>query len=612
MSKSLYLIVDVGSTTTKAILIEWVAGEYRLTHRGEAATTVEEPYADVMIGVRRAVNEVVRASGYDMLTDVGTNPRPGDRRVEFLATSSAGGGLQVLVCGLVKRVTADSAERAALGAGAVILDVICADDQRPLFRRLEAVRQARPDIVLLAGGVDGGGSVEFAVEFADLLSAAKPQARLGNDYRLPVIYAGNNAGAPLVQDTLEESFELHIVPNLRPGFHHENLDPARDQIHRVFLGHVMEQAPGYPRLKRATTAPILPTPVAVGRIMTHLAERDQVNILGVDIGGATTDIFSVIDGRFGRTVSANLGMSYSAGNVLLQSGTGKIKRWLPMPVTDDHLDDMIANKVVYPTTIPDGRADLLVEQALAREAMRLALKQHVSLTVEPPREKTAFEQAISTQLDNLLLKQSTFDIASINLLVGSGGVLSHAPRRAQAAIMLLDAFQPYGHTDLAVDSIFMMPHLGALTQKDSKAALNVLERDCFIRLGPSFSLFAARQALEHIGQPVLEYQLTWSGGEERGRVLFGEIKVLKLPSDQHGNLSLRPLEGDIGAGKGLTLKTRVSGGVVGVILDCRGREILFPRGQESSQRIGQWLQSLGAYDVAELQALGGGLACVLG
>ena len=604
MSEQRYLIVDVGSTTTKALLIEPVMGEYRLTYRGEAATTVERPYADVMIGVRRAVSELAESSGYNLLTSTGINLEMMNGGCsDFLATSSAGGGLQVLVCGLVKKVTAESAERAALGAGAIIVDVISADDGRSTFRRLEAVRQARPDMILLAGGVDSGGSVEFAIEFADLLNYAKPQSRLGSEFRLPVIYAGNNAGAPLVQDTLDSSFELHIVPNLRPGFHEENLQPARDMIHEVFLGHVMEQAPGYPGLKRLTTAPVLPTPVAVGRIMTHLAERDRVNILGVDIGGATTDVFSVVDGQFARTVSANLGMSYSAGNVLLQAGPAAIKRWLPFQIRDEQLQDVIANKVVFPTTVPDDWRELLIEQALAREAMRLALEQHAALTVKLPVEKTTLQKAFSGALSNIVQSALNFDLSKINLLVGSGGVLSHAPLRSQAAAMLLDAFQPLGYTELAVDSIFMMPHLGALTQKNPDAALNVLEQDCFIRLGPNFSLFSLSPELERLGENVVEYELTSQGTTQRGTVCLGSLQVLPLSATQGGRLRLRPLSGDIGAGKGVTLDAEIRGGAVGVIVDCRGRGINWPKDSPTYPESRRWLESLGAVDP---DALGGG------
>lgn len=566
-----YLIVDVGSTTTKALLIEPVDGEYRLTRRGEAATTVEAPAEDVMIGVRRAVAELGMVVDCPASSDDQAEWLPPD--LQFLATSSAGGGLQVLVCGQVRSVTAESAERAALGAGAVLLDVFSSDDRRPVFQRMEALRRARPDMVLLAGGVDGGQSVDFAVEFCDLLNSARPRPRFGQGYRLPVIYAGNSLAAPLVQDTLDDTFQLTVVPNLRPSLDQEDLQPTRQRIHELFLSHVMERAPGYQRLQQAASAPILPTPLAVGRILTRLAEREAANILAADIGGATTDIFSVVDGRFDRTVSANLGMSYSAGNVLASAGLEQVQRWLPFTISPGQLRDLIGNKVINPASIPETVVELLVEQAVAREALRLSWEQHLRLTIELPGERSRLQQAFSSQSANFLQRQRRLDLRSVQLIIGSGGVLSHAPARGQAALMLLDAFQPLGYTFLAVDSVFMLPHLGALSQRDLSTALHVLDRDCLTPLGPSVSLLGAFPA-EASGQPALSFRLHSAAGTQAGTVNFGSLRRLTLPPGASGRLELRPLaDVDVGAGRNASLELEVPGGVVGVLLDCRGRPL---------------------------------------
>jgi hypothetical protein len=122
---------------------------------------------------------------------------------------------------------------------------------------------------------------------------------------------------------------LQFVDNVRPVLEEEKLGPARDAIHELFMEHVMAQAPGYDKLMSWAHAPIMPTPGAMGLIIQALAERDKVNVVGVDIGGATTDVFSVFDGVFNRTVSANLGMSYSISNVLAEAGIDNIRRWVP-------------------------------------------------------------------------------------------------------------------------------------------------------------------------------------------------------------------------------------------------------------------------------------------
>ena len=175
------LATDCGSTTTKCILIQKTGDEYRLAVRGEAPTTVEAPAEDVTVGVANAVAEVQELIGRPLLHPDRTLIKPfdGSRGTDiYLSTSSAGGGLQMVVGGVVKEITAESAQRAALGAGAIVMDVLASNDRRPAHEKIERIRQLRPDMVLLAGGVDGG-TVKHVVELAQILAAADPRPRLG-------------------------------------------------------------------------------------------------------------------------------------------------------------------------------------------------------------------------------------------------------------------------------------------------------------------------------------------------------------------------------------------------------------------------------------------------
>ena len=211
------LATDCGSTTTKAILIELMDGEYRLQVRGEAPTTVEAPFEDVTRGVLNAVGEVEELSGRKLLD--GENiltPQNGDEGVDiYVSTSSAGGGLQMMVAGVVKSLTGESAERAALGAGSIVMDVLASNDGRMPHQKIQRIRQLRPDMILLSGGIDGG-TTKHVVELAEILHAANPKPRLGKDYKLPVIYAGNNKAQSEITKTLAEMTDLTIVKNIRP------------------------------------------------------------------------------------------------------------------------------------------------------------------------------------------------------------------------------------------------------------------------------------------------------------------------------------------------------------------------------------------------------------
>ena len=379
------LATDCGSTTTKAILIELKDDEYRLVVRGEAPTTVEAPFEDVTRGVLNAVMEVEELAGRKLLDgETIITPQKGDEGADiYVSTSSAGGGLQMMVTGVVKSMTGESAERAALGAGAIVMDIIASNDGRLPHEKIKRIRHLRPDMILLSGGIDGG-TTTHVVELAEIVAAADPKARLGASYSMPVIYSGNNQAVDLIKERLEDKTALTVTDNIRPTMERENLMPARHAIHDLFMEHVMAHAPGYKNLMAWTPIPIMPTPGAVGSIIHTIAKRNDIQVVGVDIGGATTDVFSVFrdpsgEDVFNRTVSANLGMSYSVSNVLVEAGMDNVMRWVPFDMEESEVRNRIKNKMIRPTTIPQSLEELILEQALAREALRLAFEQHKSL-----------------------------------------------------------------------------------------------------------------------------------------------------------------------------------------------------------------------------------------
>ncbi len=610
------LATDCGSTTTKAILIMLQDGEYRLVVRGEAPTTVEAPFEDVTMGVLNAVTEVSELAGRKLVNEDETIMRPtsGTNGTDiYISTSSAGGGLQMMVAGVVRSMTAKSAENAALGAGAIVMDVIASNDKRLAHEQIERIRQLRPDMILLSGGIDGG-TVTHVVELAELISAADPKPRLGIGFHLPVIYAGNIDARVNVGEILAEKVDLRIVDNIRPVLEEENLKPAREMIHNLFMEHVMAQAPGYKKLMSWADAPIMPTPGAVGLIMKRVADEEGIQVLGVDIGGATTDVFSVfknpsydnhkdeneIDNPktiFNRTVSANLGMSYSISNVFKETGIANVLRWVPFKMDEVVLRNQVKNKMIRPTTIPQAMETLIFEQALAREALRLAFIQHQNFatTLQGVQKKRTisetFEQADSDTLVNLM---------GLDILIGSGGVLSHAPKRNQAAMMLLDAFQPQGVTMLAVDSIFMMPQLGVLSTIHPKAATEVFHKDCLIYLGDSIS----PKGIGKPGQTVGRYKIEMPTGQViEGELAFGEMKKFPLGIGEKAKLTFDCSRGfDCGEGSGKKIEREIFGGVVGVILDGRGRPLIIPEAEaERVEALTKWLLALEVYPETALK-----------
>lgn len=599
------LATDCGSTTTKAILIEWKDDRYRLTFRGEAPTTVEAPFEDVTKGVLNAVMEVEELSGRKILNEGKIiSPDSGSEGVDiYVSTSSAGGGLQMMVAGVVKSMSGESAERAALGAGSIVMDVLASNDGRLAHEKITRIRQLRPDMILLSGGTDGG-TTTHVTELAEILAAANPRPRLGQNYKLPVIYAGNNKAQKAIQDTLGEISDLDIVDNIRPVLERENLEPSRDKIHDLFMEHVMAQAPGYKKLMSWTDAPIMPTPGAVGSLIEMIAKKENISVVGVDIGGATTDIFSVFQGKFNRTVSANLGMSYSICNVLAESGLDNVLRWVPFDIDRSELTNRIGNKMIRPTTVPQSLEELVIEQAIAREALRLSFIQHKEFATSLKGVQS--ERTISDAFEQSSSGQSLVNMMELDLLVGSGGVLSHAPRRQQSARMLIDAFMPEGITQLAVDSIFMMPQLGVLAniEKDdlkdeaSQAALEVFDNDCLIRLGTCVAPVGSIKPGQLMAEITLNFQ---DGKKEIIQINEGDLKLIEHPYEEI-KVSITPSRGiDVGAGKGEAIESSIYGGVVGLIFDGRNRPITLSKTPaERIESLSKWSNAVDEYPKGDL------------
>jgi hypothetical protein len=285
-------------------------------------------------------------------------------------------------------------------------------------------------------------------------------------------------------------------------------------------------------------------------------------------------------------------MSYSISNVLVEAGTENIMRWIPYEADEKTLRNRIRNKMIRPTTIPATLDDLKMEHAVAREALRLALEQHRSMAVG--LKGVQQERSIADAFSQSVSGQTLVNMMSLSMIVGSGGALSHSPRRIQSAMLMLDAFLPQGITRLAVDSIFMMPHLGVLTEVNEKAAEEVFEKDCLIPLGTAISPVGEAKSGAKCMKVVFKPE---KGKEQTLELTFGDIKRLPLGIDEKATVELYPERGfDLGQGSGKSVTREISGGQVGVLIDCRGRPLVLP--QDNSKRIQAlktWAESVEMY-----------------
>lgn len=383
------LVAEIGSTTTVVSAFSGVRGNDgrpRLLGQGTSLTTVQE--GDVTLGVTAARRNLESHVGpLEPLT--------------VLATSSAAGGLRMTVHGLTERMTARAAREAALGAGAVVI-YQTAGRMRP--HDVKRIVASQPDLILLAGGVEGG-DVETVLFNAGQLAAA---SNWEGGRRPIVVYGGNSTARDEVVAVLTHAgFRTRVTSNVYPAVDRLDVIPARAAIHDAFEEHITH-APGMEQIGCMTTGHILPTPGAV--LMAAEALADTVgDLVVVDVGGATTDVHSVTDGspevqamatepqpHSRRTVEGDLGTFISAPHVAALLPAAQCPSSLPpaLPATD--LDATSARRLT----------EVAAVTAVRRHAGVLA---HV---YTPTGRRTVAEGR---------------DLTACRLLLGTGGALTRLP-----------------------------------------------------------------------------------------------------------------------------------------------------------------------------------------
>ncbi len=559
-SEEAYLIVDIDSRTTKAILIEGTVGDYRLEGVSETMTTMEAPVLDVAVGVKTALAELEGSTGKKVLD--GGKPSSAQR---FMASSSTGGGLHMVVGGVMSIISGESAQRAALGAGALLMDQFSKDDIRPHFEKIARLRSLKPDIMLMAGGTDGG-AVAQVLEMAELVNTADVKPRFGEEYQLPLIYAGNVEIRDRVKKILgEEHYATKMVENVRPVISMENLGPAREGIYDAYMEHVIVHSPGYDELLRWTEEPLLPTQAAVGKLLYAYAESRAVNLIGVDVGGETTDVYSVFNGIFNRSLNADIGITYGVLNIVKETGLGNVMRWLPPEMDERDVRNLVGNMMLheYETLSPEQKT---IQAAVAREAVRLGLEKHKDIASR--LKGTVVDRTLGDIFDQVLEK-TIIDLLKTHVVVGMGRVFKDQSA-LESAMILVDSLEPMGVTEIMVDRSSIMPHLGSLLGVNREAALQILVEESMTSLATCVS----PEGKAREGEEAVTVQLMVDGSEVVESVKVGDIRVLPLGENEVTEATFIPHRRlDLGAGRGKQVKKQVQGGEVGLLLDARGRPL---------------------------------------
>ncbi len=599
------LVADCGSVFTKVSLFGLVEGQYRLMARGEAATTAQPPQSDITQGVREAITQIEQITGRQFLSDgqlVTPEEESGDGVDAFIATTSAGGPIQLVILGAVNATLEALAEQAVSGLYAETHAIpspsfVAASSATPVSvgaatqtqnngnwtpeqlaleweRQLSYMREIKPHAALIVGMSDGpAGPIPLQEACQLLVNAAKDREGQresrpdGNDAQCAVLYAGAPQYVEAVRRMLYGVADVTRVDSLVSQAQLGSISIAVGTLHER---NVMQRIPGYARLQEWASAEPVATATSLSSLVRFLAQHYAMNVTAIDVGGATTTVMLAGEqGEFVPNVNAGVGVASGLGTILQQAGIQRVARWLPFSISEDELRQFVMNRMLHPQALPTSVRELQISHAFAREAM--------ILTVEMARKNAAEE-------------------SDADLILATGGVLAHAPKYGQVALMLLDALQPRGVTSLVLDKTMLISQLGAVATIAPITAVQVNENDAVThRLGTCVVPYGQLQP----GQVAITVGVEYNNGRKQNvEVMTGSIEVIPLRANEQAMLTLFPAPTvDVGLGPGERARAaeEIDGGLVGLIIDARGRPFTLPTDEAERQaRLLQWMQAIGA------------------
>ena len=455
------LMIDFGSTNTKVTAVDLEEG--KLLGTAASYTTIQ---TDINDGLENALKKLHEKLGGEL-----------DYAAKY-ACSSAAGGLRMIASGLVPELTAEAARQAALGAGAKVMKTYSyelTDDDA------EEIAAIKPDIFLLTGGTDGGNK-------DNIIQNAQVVAGIEADF--PVLIAGNRAAVRTCQKILEESGkQVMITENVMPRFNELNIEPAQSKIRELFLDRIIK-AKGLSQASQLISGIMMPTPAAVLAAMELLSKGTEEQkglgeLVAVDVGGATTDLYSMTDGapdRAGtvlkglpepfakRTVEGDIGMRYSASGIVEAAGMKRIS--ILSGLDEDRCWELLDLITEDTSTMPDTDELKAFDKALACMAVKTGLTRHAG-TVEK----------VYTPMGEAWV-QSGKDLSRVDKIIITGGSLIHGEPEdvkdiaSHALYNLAEAasLKPR-NADVLVDKEYILSAMGLLSQYEPDIALKIMKKE---------------------------------------------------------------------------------------------------------------------------------------
>ena len=569
------VLIECGSCWTHATLLGMAEGHCRLLARASALTTA----ADIGLGITAALQEVEHITGRRLFMQghvLSPETETGDGVDGTGLIMSIGGPLRLMLLGPGFDVWGTGVRRAlATAAVAPVLSPSIPFDAHPHFQAdpLDVTSTQPPHLLLLLG--PGPNTLANPQARATLETAANEALQLmtgfgdGGVHARPQALAivGSAEEQDVMQSTLIGRNLISIVPSAP-----NNAGALTQALTQLYEQLVLQPVAGYARVRPWSSTGPISAVTAQGRFVRFLAQRYAMNVLLVNVGATgTTALGASTHGNLFTTQAALLGVRQGAGAIWRRAGHGNIAQWLAQPLTEQALREAILLRMGQPHILPLSRAELALDHALAREALRIVMEQGAT-------------------------PGGIGDLPRTDVIIGTGSLLANAPQVGQAAMILLDAVQPRGITSLVLDAAQLATPLGAASLLDPMASADAVDMDALlVQLGTCVSTVGTPPP----GKPAVRVVLEYSDGHQHvAEVLPDTIEVLPLAVGQRAQLKLYPAPGvDIGLGPGerAIAGDPVEGGRLGLIVDARGRPLVLPRDpQQRSAKLRQWAAALGA------------------
>ncbi len=571
------LAIDIGAVNTRAAFFDVVEGRYRFIGMGQSPTTSNAPVRNAMFGVQLAIENLQTMIGRSLMDDEGqltipSNP-DGSGVDSMVTTLSLGPIIKTLIVGLLPDVSLKSIESLAQTTYTRIVDSIKLNDSRNTGEQVDAIVRYSPELVLIAGGVDGGAthSIQKILEIIGLGAYLLPESK-----RPVVLYAGNKQLAHAVETSLSNiASGVNISPNIRPSLDTEDLLPAQRELANLVVNIRQRQMPELEEVRTLSGGIILPSSYAQGRMVRFLSSYfgSAKGVLSIDVGASAISLAASFGGDLHLNVFPQLGLGEALANLLKLSTVDDIARWLARDIPMDTLRDYLYQKSVYPGVIPATKDDLAIEQAIVRQNLIIATR------------------LMLQRLPSHLRLRSGLLPAFEPILAG-GAAITGASSSAQKLLMLLDGLQPAGIATLALDNNNLMSMLGASAEVNSLLPVQVIDSGALAYLATVISPVSSAV----YGTPIVRAKLIRDDGSEIiSEVKMGSLQMLQLEIGQTARLQLHPLQrADVGLGPGRAGEVEVTGSSLGVVIDARGRPLRLPSDAIQRRDLAKkWLTTLG-------------------